>query len=65
MINDLRLAVMQFNKLPTCLPTVFGVQGSTGKEKSIIHFFIDCVFSPSSGYIAPWSGRFYSLWDTG
>uniref|UniRef100_H2ZLK5 Dolichyl-diphosphooligosaccharide--protein glycosyltransferase subunit STT3B n=1 Tax=Ciona savignyi TaxID=51511 RepID=H2ZLK5_CIOSA len=23
------------------------------------------MLTPTSGYIAPWSGRFYSLWDTG
>lgn len=27
--------------------------------------FVSVVFLTYVGYIAPWSGRFYSLWDTG
>lgn len=27
--------------------------------------FMGVVFLTYAGYIAPWSGRFYSLWDTG
>uniref|UniRef100_A0A8C6FIQ6 dolichyl-diphosphooligosaccharide--protein glycotransferase n=1 Tax=Moschus moschiferus TaxID=68415 RepID=A0A8C6FIQ6_MOSMO len=27
--------------------------------------FLSVIYSTYTGYIAPWSGRFYSLWDTG
>uniref|UniRef100_A0A3B3CK92 Dolichyl-diphosphooligosaccharide--protein glycosyltransferase subunit STT3B n=1 Tax=Oryzias melastigma TaxID=30732 RepID=A0A3B3CK92_ORYME len=28
-------------------------------------FFLAVIYLTCTGYIAPWSGRFYSLWDTG
>ncbi|XP_008329769.1 dolichyl-diphosphooligosaccharide--protein glycosyltransferase subunit STT3B-like [Cynoglossus semilaevis] len=44
--------------------TLFFLGVSVGGGGGLQRFSSLCVF-PSVGYIAPWSGRFYSLWDTG